>query len=122
VIGSLSKTYWGGLRVGFARAPAPVALRLARVKATQDLGSSAVSQLLAERILAAPAPGSEDLRARYEALAAALRRRLPSWTWPEPAGGLSVWVRLPSPAAAAFAQAALRNGVAVATAESLAPD
>ena len=56
VIGSLSKTYWGGLRIGFVRAPAPVALRFARVKATHDLGTSAVSQVLAERLLAGGPP------------------------------------------------------------------
>ncbi len=124
VVGSLSKRYWGGLRVGWVRAPAPVALRFARVKATQDLGSSAISQVLAERLLRhdAPAPIAAH-RLRYEALASALRRELPSWTWPEPAGGLSVWVRLPGSGveAAAFAQVALRRGVAVATAEALSP-
>ncbi len=39
----------------------------------------------------------------------------------EPSGGLSVWVRLPRPVAEPFAQAALRDGVAVATAEALSP-
>jgi DNA-binding transcriptional MocR family regulator len=121
VIGSLSKTFWGGLRIGFVRAPAPVALRFARVKATHDLGTSAVSQVLAEQLLAAPPPGLHDLRARYDRLATGLRRSLPTWSWTEPAGGLSIWVRLPAPAAVPFAQAALRAGVAVATAESLAP-
>lgn len=55
VIGSLGKLFWGGLRVGFVRAPAPLALRFARIKATHDLGSSAVTQLLAARMLASPA-------------------------------------------------------------------
>ena len=125
LVGSLDKVLWGGLRVGFVRAPAPVALRFARVKATNDLGSSAVGQLLAERLLAAGGPEFLDarraeLRARYEALAGALRRRLPAWTWDEPAGGLSTWVRLPGGAAAtAVAQVALRHGVAVATQAAL---
>jgi len=38
VIGSLSKLFWGGLRIGFVRAPEPIAVRFARVKATHDLG------------------------------------------------------------------------------------
>lgn len=127
VVGSLSKRFWGGLRVGWVRAPAPVALRFARVKATQDLGSSAVGQVLAEKLLRledatsdAPTPAAAEHRHRYEVLAAALRHHLPSWTWPEPAGGLSVWVRLPARRdAGAFAESALRHGVAVATAEAL---
>jgi DNA-binding transcriptional MocR family regulator len=127
VVGSLSKLFWGGLRVGFVRAPAPVALRVARVKATHDLGSSAISQLVAQRLLEHPdtraflATRNADLRRRYDALAGLLERHLPSWRWVEPAGGLSVWVQLPEPVAEPFAQAALREGVAVATAEALSP-
>lgn len=130
VVGSLSKRFWGGLRVGWVRAPAPVALRFARVKATQDLGSSAVSQVLAEQLLRAEHddggagadlnPATAEHRRRYDVLAGALRDALPSWRWREPAGGLSVWVRLPGGRdAGELAQAALRHGVAVATAEAL---
>jgi DNA-binding transcriptional MocR family regulator len=127
VVGSLSKRFWGGLRVGFVRAAEPVALRFARVKATHDLGSSAISQVLAQRLLEHPgsatfvAARNAELRDRYDVLAGTLRRRLPEWSWPEPSGGLSLWVRLPSPVAERFAQAALRDGVAVATAEALSP-
>jgi DNA-binding transcriptional MocR family regulator len=128
VVGSLSKLLWGGLRLGFVRAPEPVALRFARVKATHDLGTSVVSQLLAERLLRHPgldaflAARNRALQARHDVLAAALRERLPTWTWDEPRGGLSVWVRLPEPVAEAFAQRALRQGVAVATAEALSAE
>lgn len=126
LIGSLGKVFWGGLRVGFVRAPAPVALRFARVKATQDLGSSAVSQVMAERLLAADDPSSvgfvdrrrQALRQNYDVLAAELGRQLPDWDWNLPQGGLSVWVRLPGDAGA-FAQTALRHGVAVATQDPL---
>jgi DNA-binding transcriptional MocR family regulator len=127
LIGSLSKRFWGGLRVGFVRAPEPVALRFARVKATHDLGSSAIAQVLARRLLEHPdaegfvAARNADLHARAGVLTTALRRELPSWEWPEPRGGLSLWVRLPRPVAEPFAQAALRAGVAVATAEALSP-
>ncbi len=125
VIGSLSKLFWGGLRVGFVRAPEPLALRFARVRTMQDLGTSAVSQILAERLLAHAhttdfrAQQQGELRTRYRALADALRQDLPDWTWPEPRGGLSIWVRLPSSRADAFAHLALRHGVAVASAQAV---
>jgi DNA-binding transcriptional MocR family regulator len=129
VVGSLSKLFWGGLRVGWVRAPEAVALRFARVKATHDLGSSALSQIVAARLVRAlPTSGLADQRRRqhrerYEVLAAALRRSLPAWTWPEPAGGLSVWVRLPRGSdAGALARAAQRRGVVVATSEGLSAD
>ena len=129
VVGSLSKLFWGGLRIGWVRAPAPLAVRFANVKATQDLGSSAVSQVLAERLLEAVTAADStyvdhlhaQLRSRYEVLALALAAELPSWMWEPPSGGLSIWVRLPTPTAEAFAQSALRHGVAVATATPLSP-
>ncbi|MEY2424181.1 MAG: hypothetical protein QOI95_4248 [Acidimicrobiaceae bacterium] len=129
IVGSLSKLFWGGLRIGWVRAPTPLAIRFANVKATQDLGSSAVSQVLSERLLASVAkPEStyvdrlhRQLRSRYETLTSALTSSLPTWRWDQPSGGLSIWVRLPTPTAETFAQAALRQGVAVATAPALSP-
>jgi DNA-binding transcriptional MocR family regulator len=59
------------------------------------------------------------MRNHYEVLAGALRAQLPDWSWPEPAGGLSIWVRLPAMQAETFAQLALRHGVAVATSQAL---
>jgi DNA-binding transcriptional MocR family regulator len=127
VIGSLSKLFWGGLRIGFACAPEPVALRFARVKATQDLGSSAVSQVLAERLLREAARSDfverrrRDLRHRYGVLAAAVREKLPQWHWDEPQGGLSIWVRLPEASGEHFAHVARTHRVVVATAGPLSP-
>ena len=118
-VGSLSKLYWGGLRVGWARAPAGIADRLAAAKAAADLGGTAYQQGL----VAALVTGRHDeivkwragwLRPRYDAAAAALRATLPGWTWTPPSGGLTIWARLPSGLDSdAFAQAALRRGVAL---------
>ena len=49
--GSLSKVAWGGLRVGWLRAPRPVILRLARIKAALNIGVGAFDQLAALAIL-----------------------------------------------------------------------
>jgi DNA-binding transcriptional MocR family regulator len=118
-LGSLSKLYWGGLRTGWIRASAGLIARMAAAKAAADLGSAAFPQAIAAALLN---DGHDDivkwrlewLRARHDALAGALRTALPEWTWPEPDGGLTLWVRLPWPAdSGAFAQAALRHRVAV---------
>ena len=118
-VGSLSKLYWGGLRTGWIRASEGLIARLAAAKAAADQGSAAFQQAITAELLRGPHDEivkwrGEWLRARYDALAGALRASLPEWTWAEPDGGLTVWVRLPGHAdGGAFAQAALRHGVAV---------
>jgi DNA-binding transcriptional MocR family regulator len=125
VVGSFSKQFWAGLRVGFVRAPAPVAARLVRVKATHDLGSSTVSQAMALALLDHPhhdralVRRNADLAARAALLVDLLGDRLPSWRCSVPTGGLSLWVQLPDPVAAHLAATTLRHGVAVATADGL---
>ena len=118
-VGSLSKTYWGGLRIGWVRAPEGIIARLAAAKAATDLGSPAFAQGLVaalirsshEQIIAYRAGWA---RQRYAALAAALGAHLPDWTWSAPAGGLTIWARRPGDAdSGGFTQAALRRGIAV---------
>jgi DNA-binding transcriptional MocR family regulator len=118
-VGSFSKSYWGGLRTGWVRAPEGIIARLAAAKAAADLGSPPFQQA----ILAALIRDRHDeilkdradwTRNRYAAMASALSSVLPSWAWTPPAGGLTIWARLPGDAdSSAFAQAALRRGVAV---------
>jgi DNA-binding transcriptional MocR family regulator len=116
-VGSLSKLFWGGLRVGWVRGPRPLVVRLTRLKVTADLSGSAVSQALANRLL----PHRKDVArrrrressARLEHLSALLRERLPEWTFVRPEGGLTLWVRLPSPVAEELTRVALRHGVSI---------
>lgn len=118
-VGSFSKTYWGGLRTGWVRAPEGIIARLAAAKAPADLGSPPYQQ----GILAALIDSSHEeiigyradwARQRYTAIEAALRTFLPDWTWTAPDGGLTIWARRPGDAdSTGFAQAALRRGVAV---------
>jgi DNA-binding transcriptional MocR family regulator len=124
-IGSLSKTVWGGLRVGWIRASPEMVLRLGRVKAALDLGSPALEQAAALEILARYDTLLERrrqlLRRRLDTLCAELDSQLPEWSFAPPRGGLSVWVALPGASADDLAQLALRRGVAVSSGRSAAP-
>ncbi|MFJ8694977.1 aminotransferase-like domain-containing protein [Streptomyces roseolilacinus] len=116
-VGSLSKVVWGGLRIGWVRGPAPLIARLARLKAIHDLGSEVPAQRVAVRLLDDFAPiaaaRTRALRAAHDHLRAELARLLPSWDCPPAEGGQTLWARLPHGDGVAFAQVALRHGVAV---------
>lgn len=124
-VGSLSKVVWGGLRVGWIRAQPALIGRLARLKAVHDLGTAVLDQLAAVELLAGIDEVSVEraglLRRRHDHLTAALRHRLPDWRFQPADGGQTLWVRLPVGDAAAFAQTALRHGIAVLPGRSLDP-
>jgi DNA-binding transcriptional MocR family regulator len=114
-IGSMSKGYWGGLRVGWIRCAPTLAHRLAHARAGLDLATPVFEQLVAARLLRAAAAVSTErralLRERRDALVAALRRELPSWSFGVPRGGLSLWVRLDGVESGALARSAEAEGV-----------
>jgi DNA-binding transcriptional MocR family regulator len=116
-VGSLSKSFWGGLRVGWVRAQPDVVQRLAQVRAAIDVGTPVLDQLVAVRVLAELDRLVEERRAgallRRDALARALRERLPDWRFDLPPGGLALWVELPRPGSTAIANRAREHGVHV---------
>lgn len=108
-LGSMSKTWWGGLRIGWIRAETKVADAIVRARASLDLGAAVIEQLAAAYLLAgdqAPVVERRDLlAARQAALYARLAAKLPTWTTTSPKGGLSLWVALPRSAAPLVAEA-----------------
>jgi DNA-binding transcriptional MocR family regulator len=116
-IGSLSKLFWGGLRVGWIRAPAPLVAQLGRLKAVADLGGSLPGQVIATRLLerfeVVRRERCAELSRRFALMSQLLQQHLPSWSWERPLGGLCLWVRLPRGTAPEFAQVALRHGVSL---------
>lgn len=116
-VGSMSKLFWAGLRIGWLRADPPWVERLARLKVVADLGSSLPSQLLALRLLEAGddllASRRAQLRSRSNTLIDALTRCLPDWQFERPKGGVFVWARMPRGNATELSQLALRRGVRI---------
>ncbi|HEX2892978.1 MAG TPA: PLP-dependent aminotransferase family protein [Marmoricola sp.] len=98
-VGSLSKPFWGGLRVGWVRAPEPMMDALVRSRLSLDLGTPLLEQLVAIDLLDHGAPLLEQrraqLRASRDAALAALAVHLPEWQVHKPGGGLSLWCELP---------------------------
>jgi DNA-binding transcriptional MocR family regulator len=124
-VGSLSKVVWGGLRIGWVRAPVPVIARLARLRAVHDLGGNIPAQLAAASLMqhleAMCRRQAAERVIRHDHLRAELARQLPGWDAPPVPGGQTLWVRLPRGDGASFAQTALRHGVAVLPGSGLDP-
>ncbi|MGI5272128.1 PLP-dependent aminotransferase family protein [Nonomuraea sp. CA-218870] len=117
-IGSASKLWWGGLRIGWIRASAALARRMALHRASIDIASPVLEQLvvaaLFDRLAETAAERRRGLLLSRDALAAALRERLPAWEWTAPRGGGTLWIRLDSGSAVALAEAAACHGVRIA--------
>jgi DNA-binding transcriptional MocR family regulator len=117
-VGGMSKPYWGGLRIGWIRAPGPVVQRLAAVRVGVDMSGPVIDQLVAVRLLARAssvvAARLVELRERRDALVTALHARLPEWRFTVPAGGVTLWAELDGPISTALARAAEDLGVRLA--------
>lgn len=125
-IGSASKGFWGGLRIGWIRAPHAQMERLTHTRVSMDLGAPVLEQLVLVRLLAEAEQILEVNRARLrdqrDALVAAVGDRLPDWRFTTPTGGLALWCELPEPLATAVATEAEQHGVVVAPGPVFAVD
>jgi 2-aminoadipate transaminase len=112
-IGTFSKTFFPGVRLGWATGPAEVVAQLVVAKQNSDQCAGALGQRLIEAFLrGGHLPGQLAreralYRARGEAMAAALARYLPEpASWTVPRGGFFSWLRLPGLDTARLAVAA----------------
>lgn len=125
-VGSLSKVFWSGLRVGWVRATPRMLSRLAKLKSVLDLGTPVASQLIAanlfERGDAILEARRQSLIERMELLSTALAEQIPEWSWSRPAGGLCLWIDLAGASASEFCHVAARHGVSVVPGTVLSPD
>lgn len=101
LIGSVSKSFMTGLRVGFLAADAPLVADLLPFKRTMDLGGPTFVHAMAAAFLA---DGYDEhlarMRRRYrerrDAALAALEASMPAGTrWTRPQGGFQLWIALP---------------------------
>lgn len=96
--GGLSKSAWGGLRIGWLRATPALVQRLGAARPSMDIANPLLEQLVALQLLedldSILAERRRRLATRLEALVAALADELPEWTFRLPDGGLCLWVSL----------------------------
>ncbi len=105
-IGSVSKLFWSGLRVGWIRAPHDLMDRFIKARLQFDLGTSLFDQLVVTELLgdsAIAAMRRTELRQRRDALAGAIREHLPHWRFRLPEGGMTLWLQLPGGSATQLA-------------------
>ncbi len=126
-VGSASKSVWGGLRLGWIRAPHHLVDPLVRARVGMDLGAPVMEQLVLVRLVtgefdAVLEAHRERLREQRDALVAALAEQLPDWTFRMPTGGMALWCRLPTAGATALSVEAERHGVLLAPGPSFAPE
>jgi 2-aminoadipate transaminase len=101
-LGTVSKVFSPGVRVGWALGPQSVVQRLVLAKEAADLCGSAFTMLVTERYFAderwrTTLSSLVDLyRSRRDAMLEALEEHFPKGSsWTRPAGGFYVWVTLP---------------------------
>ncbi len=114
-IGSMSKSFWSGLRIGWIRAERDVITQLALARTMTDSASPLLEQLVATWLLRHADEVLPErcalVRRNRDALTSSLARRLPSWRYSLPSAGLFLWVELPEPGATRVVGHALEAGL-----------
>lgn len=118
MIGSASKTLWGGLRIGWIRAERPHIQRLIGAKPSTDLGTPILEQLVVAKLMpqleTIVEERREQLRLGRETVRTLVAETFPEWSVPRQHGGLTAWVGLGAPVSSALALAARSHGLLIA--------
>ncbi|CAN3131655.1 PLP-dependent aminotransferase family protein [Mycobacterium sp. smrl_JER01] len=126
IVGSLSKTVWGGFRIGWIRADPGMLTRLAARRPAGDLGTPVIEQLMAASVLddldQLLAERLAQLRGQRDLVIRLLRSQLPDWHVPSVAGGLCLWVGLGTPLSSRLAAACQRQGLRISAGPTFGTD
>jgi 2-aminoadipate transaminase len=128
--GTTSKTFFPGVRLGWAAAPAAISARLVSAKQNTDQCAGALGQRLFEEYLRRGwldeqlAASRALYRAKCRRMLAALERAMPEGArWTTPAGGFFSWLTLPDEGdAELLGKRAVEAGVGIVPGSAFFPD
>jgi len=120
-LGSLSKSFAGGLRIGWIVSSAERIRSLVELKRAADIGCPPLMQAMAEELLTGGEYDDHVRRVsrlyqiRRDATLRALKQHMPAGvTWTRPGGGFNMWVELPAGCSSlALFMLAVERGVAI---------
>jgi 2-aminoadipate transaminase len=127
--GTTSKTFFPGVRLGWAVGPAEISAQLVSAKQTTDQCAGALGQRLFEEYVRRGwieeqlAESRALYRQKSERLLAALERNMPaSARWTRPRGGFFSWLTLPGGDSVNLARRAVESGVGIVPGTLFYPD
>lgn len=114
-VGSVAKTVWGGLRIGWIRAAGDLIARFEAARRVGDLGTAsweqAVAALALERYEDILEFRTREITARHRALTEQLAAHLPEWHASTAEGGVCLWVDIGEQRSSALSREAAKRGV-----------
>jgi DNA-binding transcriptional MocR family regulator len=115
-VGTTSKLFWGGLRIGWIRGDVPMITRLTEAKKAIDLAAAVLDQVIAADLILGADEAREQrassLRRQLHATEHVVAQRRPTWQWTRPAGGTGLWIDTGTDAVA-LVERACRRGVRI---------
>jgi DNA-binding transcriptional MocR family regulator len=114
-VGSLGKTVWGGLRVGWIRAAPDLIGQLETARRIGDLGTGTWEQVVAllalEQYDEILAERTLQLTSRHRVLTEQVAALLPRWSLSQAIGGACVWANLGEPVSSRLCKHSARLGL-----------
>ena len=128
-LGTTSKTFFPGVRLGWAVGPAEISAQLVSAKQNTDQCAGALGQRLLEEYVRRGwideqlAASRALYRRKSERMLGALERTMPaSVSWTQPRGGFFSWLTLPGVDATDLAKRAVDRGVGIVPGAPFFPD